>query len=463
MKLREVKWHNHPILGDLKIDLVNSDTDIPYDTIVIAGENGTGKTTILKTLYDFLNQGPITPFEYVEYQLDNGDIYQAYPLGGNALDSFFKVKNMQTQKEFEIRSNRNNNSNNIRTTLEDPRHYGCAYTKARANYETQAISTISGMTTDADIYNETAETNANRLKQLLVDVQNQDNREFTKLAKETGIAYPEFEPNSKMHRFSSAFNNFFDNNLKYDRVETIDGKHEVFFQKHGADIKIDNLSTGESQIVFRGAYLLRNAGKLDGSIIFIDEPEISMHPLWQEKILSYYKGIFTKDGVQKAQLIVATHSQGVIRDAIKDKENTKIIVLTSDANGKIGYSDNFAPAVLNYISEAEINYQAFNIYSPEYHDALYGYIESEGWFGDFCNGKKLIKYIKLEIERNGKIKKDADGNPITREEEAILSKKVRNLIHHPENTYNGIYSNEELKQSIKDMRKFIATKRGIKI
>ena len=78
MKLREVKWHNHPILGDLKIDLVDPDTHIPYDTIVIAGENGTGKTTILETLYNFLNQGPITPFEYVEYQLDNGEIYRAY-------------------------------------------------------------------------------------------------------------------------------------------------------------------------------------------------------------------------------------------------------------------------------------------------------------------------------------------------------------------------------------------------
>lgn len=445
MKLREVKWHNHPILGDLKIDLVNSDTDIPYDTIVIAGENGTGKTTILKTLYDFLNQGPITPFGYVEYQLDNGEIYRAYPLEGSIIDSYFKVINIRTEEKQEIRSNRNNRPDNIRTTLEDPRHYGCAYTKARANYETQAISTVSGMTTDADIYNETAETNANRLKQLLVDIQNQDNSEFVKLSKESGTTYPEFVPTSKMYRFSSAFDNFFDNKLKYSRVETIDGKHEVFFQKRGTDIKIDNLSTGESQIVFRGAYLLRNAGKLDGSVIFIDEPEISMHPLWQEKILSYYKGIFTKDGVQKAQLIVATHSQGVIKEALKD-DNTKVVILRCDVNGKVESCNTLIPRALSYHSSAEYSYQAFNVASTDYHNELYGYIEAEGWIKDY---KKNQGEDKDYIERD---KKDGHAKPVVKK---CLSEKLRHMIHHPENTYNGKYTNEELKQSIDDMRNYI--------
>lgn len=444
MKLREVKWHNHPILGDLQISLVNPDTDIPYDTIVIAGENGTGKTTILETLYGFLNQGPITPFEYVEYQLDNGEIYRAYPLDGNASASFFKVKNMQTQKESEIRSDRNNNSNRIRTTLEDPRHYGCAYTKARANYETQTISTVSGLTTDTDIYNETAKTNANKLKQLLVDIQNQDNNEFAKQAQKTGTTYPVFEPNSKMHRFSSAFNNFFDNKLKYDRVETIDGKHEVFFQKHGKDIKIDNLSTGESQIVFRGADLLRNAGKLDGSVIFIDEPEISMHPLWQEKILSYYKGIFTKGGVQKAQLIVATHSQGVFKEALKD-DKAKVVILRCDANGKVDPCDVLMPRALSYASSAEFNYQAFNVISTDYHNELYGYIEAEGWIEDY-------KPLQVESEDYIQMKKDGTAKPSVKK---CLSEKLRHMIHHPENTYNGKYKDEELKKSIDDMRSYI--------
>lgn len=36
MKLKRVKWDSHPILGDLELDFNNKETNIPYDTIVIA-------------------------------------------------------------------------------------------------------------------------------------------------------------------------------------------------------------------------------------------------------------------------------------------------------------------------------------------------------------------------------------------------------------------------------------------
>lgn len=50
MKIRKVKWTNHPILGNLELDFVNPVTNHPFSTIVFAGENGSGKTTILETL-----------------------------------------------------------------------------------------------------------------------------------------------------------------------------------------------------------------------------------------------------------------------------------------------------------------------------------------------------------------------------------------------------------------------------
>lgn len=36
-----------------------------YNTIILAGENGTGKTTILDTISEFLNLGAVTPFDYM--------------------------------------------------------------------------------------------------------------------------------------------------------------------------------------------------------------------------------------------------------------------------------------------------------------------------------------------------------------------------------------------------------------
>ena len=61
-----IKWNDHPILGNLELKLTKPD-GTPYKTIVIAGENGTGKTTILETLSTFLNLGSIEAFEYINY------------------------------------------------------------------------------------------------------------------------------------------------------------------------------------------------------------------------------------------------------------------------------------------------------------------------------------------------------------------------------------------------------------
>ena len=77
MKLRKIKWSNHPVLGNLELDFTNQ-TENACDTIVIAGENGLGKTTILETIYQFLREGTITPFEYLEYEAD-GNRYKAFP------------------------------------------------------------------------------------------------------------------------------------------------------------------------------------------------------------------------------------------------------------------------------------------------------------------------------------------------------------------------------------------------
>lgn len=141
----------------------------------------------------------------------------------------------------------------------------------------------------------------------------------------------------------------------------------MLFTKHKKDITIDVLSTGEKQIVYRGIYLLRNVGKLDGAAIMIDEPELSMHPKWQKRILKYFKDLFTADdGSQKTQLFFATHSEYVIGEALKDPNNTLVIVLR-DNNGTIEKNEVRTPFVLPTITASEINYVAFNVFSIDYH------------------------------------------------------------------------------------------------
>ena len=81
MKIRRVKYNNHPILGDLELDFVNPITNVTYNNVVFVGENGTGKTTVLRTISDCINCITLRPFEYIEYEAD-GNIFRILPLQG---------------------------------------------------------------------------------------------------------------------------------------------------------------------------------------------------------------------------------------------------------------------------------------------------------------------------------------------------------------------------------------------
>lgn len=59
--------------------LFNPATGLAFDTIVLIGENGTGKTTVLTSLSDYFNCITLQPFEYIEYDAD-GNMYRIEPV-----------------------------------------------------------------------------------------------------------------------------------------------------------------------------------------------------------------------------------------------------------------------------------------------------------------------------------------------------------------------------------------------
>lgn len=71
--ITKVKWKNYKALGNLELDFTNA-TGEPYNTIVLAGENGTGKTTVLESISNFLNLETIVPFDYIEYSVGGKSI-----------------------------------------------------------------------------------------------------------------------------------------------------------------------------------------------------------------------------------------------------------------------------------------------------------------------------------------------------------------------------------------------------
>ena len=168
----------------------------------------------------------------------------------------------------------------------------------------------------------------------MIDVQAQDDAALALVAKQNPyVSFSELSIERKMDRFVTAFSYVFDD-LVYDRIDTSDHRKRVVFQKLGQDVFLDDLSSGEKQIVFRGCFLLKDANALKGAFVFIDEPEISLHPSWQEKILRFYQSLFTdSEGVQTSQLFVVTHSPFILHN--EARRNDKVIVLKRDGFGRI--------------------------------------------------------------------------------------------------------------------------------
>jgi hypothetical protein len=173
-----------------------------------------------------------------------------------------------------------------------------------------------------------------KINQLLVDIQALDDAEIAKKLRENPtMAYSNIDVDERMNRFKNAFSKIFDN-LEYSGIDNRNGEKVVLFKKNDELIPIGSLSSGEKQIVYRGCFLLRDINALSGAFVFIDEPEISLHPLWQIKIMDYYRNIFSNNaGLQTSQMFVVTHSPFIIHN--ENRKNDKVIILARNNDGQI--------------------------------------------------------------------------------------------------------------------------------
>jgi predicted ATP-binding protein involved in virulence len=112
-----------------------------------------------------------------------------------------------------------------------------------------------------------------------------------------------------------------------------DGEKNLYFRnKSGGDrFLIEELSTGEKTLISKVLYMYLE--DIKDKVILIDEPELSLHPSWQNKVLKIYEN-FAKQN--NCQIILATHSPHIIGSA----KNEYLRILRKNEDGNIEVIEN---------------------------------------------------------------------------------------------------------------------------
>lgn len=96
------------------------------------------------------------------------------------------------------------------------------------------------------------------------------------------------------------------------KIIRINKQNEVVFDKKSATLTIEQLSSGEKQmlILLFTVFLM----KQKPSILLLDEPEISLHIVWQDKLIETLLTINPN-----CQIFLTTHSPNIFADGWGDK------------------------------------------------------------------------------------------------------------------------------------------------
>lgn len=389
MKFRKITLKKHPVLGDVSFDFTDAQGRA-VDTIIIAGENGCGKSLLLSFLNSYSPGMPAKQLGFtmrVEVEFTDDDIkllnenkdfvnVLGERFSGNIVtfvqDTTFRDDNPRA--EFINKSGAKDFEYAFEFTRV-PSIFKSVFSDVEINFSPDRVQHTTSTNLDYEILGSVRSNKnlATEIKQLLVDVNELDNDELAKWVDEhNGQVPPESVLHKRIRRFTNAFDKFFIHK-HFVGIDNQNNNKVVLFEEFGNRMEISQLSSGEKQIVFRGGFLLRNLGTIHGATVLVDEPELSLHPQWQLKILGFLKSLFTDEiGKQTSQLIVATHSPFILHNATR--ANDKVIVMRKDDKGDVKVLDK--PEYYTW-SEASAVEDAFNVTPLQTEKKVIVFLEGE--------------------------------------------------------------------------------------
>ncbi|MBN2825222.1 MAG: AAA family ATPase [Campylobacterales bacterium] len=273
MKIREIYIENYKMFRDFKIDFLDSNNQ-PLDIVVLAGVNGSGKTTLLECLSMNLEIKQDITTRSVGDSIINIEIYKSY-------SSYLAQFNDEDFiKEFSLERN------------------------YPSTEEWEQIIHLP-------VYQNNIQDLKETIRQKYID-----------------RAFEIDKPSKALEELQTFISDIFQGlDLSFNLASIDYNKNIVLFKdNNGNEFDIEELSTGEKTLLSKVLYLYFKDYK--DKVILIDEPELSLHPSWQNRVLKIYENFAA---LNNCQIIIATHSPHIIRSA----ENESLRILHKNSEGQI--------------------------------------------------------------------------------------------------------------------------------
>lgn len=283
MYLEKINIHKFRVLQELEVKFqvpksATADPTTGNIVNVVAGVNGTGKTSLLEAIYQAIHSPP--------NNFSSGYITEF------VTSNFGAVNSKSFSKAWSMISELQQKNKNVIDFKNEPR---LIFLPSQQSFQYSPVSQLA----NAYSFGQRIDVNS-----ILGKAEFYIKEYVLSSALESNVADPQQRMNAAVNSFNK---NFLDANLltRLAGLSKEQFNKPIFENASGHKVTIDQLSDGEKQLYGRVISLM--ILQPNNSIILIDEPEISLHPAWQQKIMQIYSRIGTNN-----QFIVATHSPQII-------------------------------------------------------------------------------------------------------------------------------------------------------